>query len=118
MAEQEKKVPQEQEKKDKLDSNLKSYLMIALLVFVVFCCCILVFFLIYRYNGFASGWRKLMKVLQPIIIGLVVAYLLNPVMMFLESHLKTLFSKKIHDEKKYGKCQEGSGSRCRCYSWF
>ena len=36
MAEQEKKVPQEQEKKDKLDSNLKSYLMIALLVFVVF----------------------------------------------------------------------------------
>ena len=52
MAEQEKKVPQEQEKKDKLDSNLKSYLMIALLVFVVFCCCILVFFLIYRYNGF------------------------------------------------------------------
>ena len=71
MAEQEKKVPQEQEKKDKLDSNLKSYLMIALLVFVVFCCCILVFFLIYRYNGFASGWRKLMKVLQPFIIGLV-----------------------------------------------
>ena len=109
MAEQEKKVPQEQEKKDKLDSNLKSYLMIALLVFVVFCCCILVFFLIYRYNGFASGWRKLMKVLQPIIIGLVVAYLLNPVMMFLESHLKTLFSKKIHDEKKVWKMSRGIG---------
>ena len=109
MAEQEKKVPQEQEKKDKLDSNLKSYLMIALLVFVVFCCYILVFFLIYRYNGFASGWRKLMKVLQPIIIGLVVAYLLNPVMMFLESHLKTLFSKKIHDEKKVWKMSRGIG---------
>ena len=109
MAEQEKKVPQEQEKKDKLDSNLKSYLMIALLVFVVFCCCILVFFLIYRYNGFASGWRKLMKVLQPIIIGLVVAYLLNPVMMFLESHLKTLFSKKVHDEKKVWKMSRGIG---------
>ncbi len=107
MAEQEKKIPQERGKKDKVDSNLKSYLMIALLVFAVFCCCILVFFLIYRYNGFASGWKKLMKVLQPIIIGLVVAYLLNPVMMFLERHLKTFFGKRIQNEKKVWKLSRG-----------
>ena len=107
MAEQEKKIPQERGKKDKVDSNLKSYLMIALLVFAVFCCCIIVFFLIYRYNGFASGWKKLMKVLQPIIIGLVVAYLLNPVMMFLERHLKTFFGKRIQNEKKVWKLSRG-----------
>lgn len=107
MTEQEKKAIQGHGKKERADFNLKSYLMIALLVFAVFCCCILVFFLIYRYNGFASGWKKLMKVLQPISIGLVVAYLLNPVMMFFENYLKKFFEKRVSDKKKVWKLSRG-----------
>ena len=62
--------------------NLKQYVVIALVVFITFCCCILFFFMIYRYNGFADFWKKLTTILQPIIMGLVLAYLLNPVMIF------------------------------------
>ena len=63
------------------------YVIIALVVFVTFCCCILFFFMIYRYNGFTDFWKKLSLILQPIIIGVVIAYLLNPIMKFLEGHL-------------------------------
>lgn len=110
MEEQEKKETTEKRNADKVDWNIKPYLAIGLLVFIVFCCCISVFFLIYRYNGFASGWKKLMNVLQPIIIGLVIAYLLNPIMMFFERHLKVLFAKKVKSEKKIRKLSRGIGT--------
>ena len=57
---------------------------IGLMIFVTFACCILFFFMLFRFNGFASAWKVLTKAAQPIIIGLVLAYLLNPIMMFLE----------------------------------
>lgn len=107
MEEQEKKETIEKRNEGKADWNIKPYLAFGLLVFIVFCCCISVFFLIYRYHGFASGWKKLMVVLQPISIGLVVAYLLNPIMMFFEKHLKTLLAKKIKSEKKIKKIARG-----------
>ena len=62
--------------------NLKQYVVIALVVFITFCCCILFFFMIYRYNGFADFWKKLTTILQPIIMGLVLAYLLNPCLLY------------------------------------
>ena len=110
MEEQDKKETTEKRGAGKADWNIKPYLAIGLLVFIVFCCCISVFFLIYRYNGFASGWKKLMNVLQPIIIGLVVAYLLNPIMMFFERNLKKLLAKKIKSEKRVRKLSRGIGT--------
>lgn len=110
MEEQEKRISKEKSEQKKSDWNMKPYFAIALLVFIVFCCCIAVFFLIYRYNGLATGWNKLMLVLQPIIIGLVVAYLLNPVMMFLEKHLEKLLSKKVKNEAKVKKMARSLGT--------
>lgn len=80
--------------------NLRHYITIAFVVFVTFCCCILFFFMIYRYNGFAEFWKKLTHVLQPIIIGLVVAYLLNPVMSFLEKHLFHFLKPRMRNERR------------------
>jgi predicted PurR-regulated permease PerM len=75
--------------------DLRQYVITAVTVFITFCCCILFFFLIYRYNGFADSWNRIAYVLQPIIIGAVVAYLLNPVMRFVERQLVSLkISKK------------------------
>lgn len=87
--------------------NLKQYVMIALVVFVTFCCCILFFFMIYRYNGFADFWRQLFGILQPIIIGLVLAYLLNPVMKFLERHLMKVLQPRMKSEAKAKKTSRG-----------
>ena len=83
------------------------YVIIALVVFVTFCCCILFFFMIYRYNGFADFWKKLTTILQPIIMGLVLAYLLNPVMKFLERHLMKLLEPRMKSKTKAKKMSRG-----------
>ena len=70
--------------------DVKRYLVIALLTFGTVCGCILFFFMVYRYHGFADFWRNLVWILQPITIGVILAYLLNPVMMFIEKYLLRL----------------------------
>ena len=83
------------------------YVIIALVVFVTFCCCILFFFMIYRYNGFTDFWKKLSLILQPIIIGVVIAYLLNPIMKFLEGHLFKFLEPRMKSKRKAKKTSRG-----------
>lgn len=59
---------------------------IGLMVFLTFACCTVFFFLVLRYKGVADTWHLITGALQPIIIGLGLAYLLNPVMKFQERH--------------------------------
>lgn len=90
--------------------DIKKYIVIALVTFVTFCCCILFFFMIYRYNGFTAFWQKLINVLQPIIIGFVVAYLINPIMMFLERNLFKVLKSRMKSEKKAKKMARSMGT--------
>lgn len=94
-------------KKSENSWDFKQYVIVALVVFVTFCCCILFFFMIYRYNGFTDFWKELFGILQPIIIGLVLAYLLNPIMKFLEKHLKELLIPRMKSEEKAKKTSRG-----------
>ena len=80
--------------------NIRPYLAIALTAVLVICLCIVFFFLIYRYNGFAAGWKKLTPILQPIIIGIVIAYLINPIMVFFEKHLIRWIEPKMKKKAK------------------
>lgn len=73
---------------------------IGLMVFATFACCILFFFMLFRFNGFASGWKMITQAAQPIIIGLVLAYLLNPVMTLCEKFFYKHLSKKMKKEEK------------------
>lgn len=82
-------------------------IMTALLVFITICCCILFFFMIYRYNGFAGFWKRLTRILQPITFGLVLAYLLNPVMSFIEKYVKKFLSSRIKNDAKRNKMARG-----------
>lgn len=90
----------ERDKQENVSWDLKRYGVIAMITFVTFCCCILFFFFIYRYHGFTAYWQKLMNILQPVIMGFIVAYLLNPVMMFLERHIFDFLIKKVKSERK------------------
>lgn len=67
--------------------NIRPYLAMGLSLFLVLFLCITVFFVFYRYNGFAAFWGKLTAVLQPMIIGIIIAYLINPIMVFFETYL-------------------------------
>lgn len=80
--------------------DVKQYLTIALLTFGTVCGCILFFFMVYRYHGFADFWRNLVWILQPITIGVILAYLLNPVMMFIEKYLLKLALPRMKSEKR------------------
>ncbi len=100
------------EKKTESGWNPKQYMAIAAVVFATFCCCTLFFFMIYRYNGFASFWGKLFSILQPIIIGFVLAYLLNPVMNFFERHIKRGLQGKFKSEEKEKKISRAAAIVC------
>lgn len=76
---------------------------IGVMVFVTFAVCILFFFALYRFEGFAGIWSKLLAAAMPIIMGLVLAYLMNPVMLWLERCFKKLLSKKMKSESKLRK---------------
>lgn len=82
---------------------------IGLMIFITFVCCTLFFFCVFWFKGFADGWSKVFKAGQPIIIGLVLAYLLNPIAKFLEEHLMHFFEKHKQDMVKAKKASRALG---------
>jgi predicted PurR-regulated permease PerM len=83
------------------------YFGMGLTVFLTISACILFFFLIQRYEGFAKNWNNIMRAAQPIIIGLVVAYLLTPVMKFWEKLFYKIFSKIMKNKQKAKRVSRG-----------
>lgn len=103
------KEPQ-QEKQREEGRNQNLYLMkIGLMIFITFVCCILFFFCVLRFKGFTQIWGQVFRAGQPIIIGLVLAYLLNPIATFLEEHLMHFFEKHNQDMVKARKASRALG---------
>lgn len=84
----------------KANWNIKPYLAIGLTAFIVIIASISVFFLIYRYAGLAELWDKLLNILQPVTIGLILAYLVNPIVKFEEKYLLPFLKKRIKSQKR------------------
>ena len=61
---------------------------------------IIFYFCVQRYQGLLAGLSTLSMIFQPIIIGLVMAFLMNPIMKFLEEKLLPLFLKKTKNERR------------------
>lgn len=78
----------------------KRVLVISIATFLTFCCCTLFFFFVYRNQEIAEYGEKISYILQPIIIGIVLAYLLNPIVNFEEAWIKKLLEKYIKNPKK------------------
>ncbi len=89
----------EPEKKEGgLRPDRRTLFSIGLAVFLTFLACIIVFFLFYRFDGFTDGWNKLMMVLQPVLFGILGAYLVNPIMKAYEAKMLPYFLKKSKNE--------------------
>lgn len=82
---------------------------IGVTIFVTFACCTVFFFAILRYEGFADIWGKIMRAAQPITMGLVLAYIMNPVLIFFETKATNILKKKVKDEKKLRKAGRAIG---------
>ncbi len=100
----------ENRKKSKYD--IQKYAVIASVAVAAFFICILLFFIVYRYSGFAKIWNKLMTIMQPFIIGIVLAYVVNPVMMTVENAFMRFVAPGIKKEKAAKKAARGIGIFC------
>lgn len=76
------------------DWNIRPYLAMGLTFFIVFCCCILVVWVLFRSRDIKSMFGMLVSIAQPILYGLAIGYLINPIMMFFERGMLKLADHK------------------------
>lgn len=103
---------EERKNKPKTDIDMKKLIRYAWVVFLLFCCCVLFYFAVYRYEGVGAGLSKIIGALQPITFGLVIAYLMNPVMMFVERNMLRLLEGRLATRKKERKAARLIGTVC------
>ena len=88
------------ERSDESIWNNINFFKIGLTVFLTFTACILLFFVLLRYKGIMSGIGVFLKAGESIIIGLMIAYLLNPVMKFVERYAHKLLKGRVKSPEK------------------
>ena len=84
----------------KQDARRNHVVMVSVATFLTFCCCALFFFFLYRNQEFTAYGDQIFNILQPIVIGIVLAYLLNPIMVFVEVRVTKILAKYVKNEKK------------------
>ena len=82
------------------DWDIRPYLAIGALIFLVFCCCIAVFTMIFKYAALKKACAAFVGILQPILIGAVLGYLFNPLMRRIDTGLCGLILPKVKDKEK------------------
>lgn len=80
--------------------GVKPFLYMGIAAFLVIAASVTFFFILYRMDEITELFYKIVGILQPIIYGFVMAYLLNPIMMFFELKLLPSFKKGIKNPKK------------------
>ena len=78
---------EKQQKHNKVNLDIRPYLAIGLTAILVVMVCIAIFFVILRFDGLFAGFQRIIQSLQAILVGLVVAYLVNPIMKWFERFL-------------------------------
>lgn len=93
---------EEQDKRanGKTNWNIRPYLAMGLTSFLVVAASILFFFLVYRYHGVTQLFDKMSVILQPISIGLVLAYLVTPIVNFEERYLLPFVQGRMKNQRK------------------
>ena len=80
--------------------KLKTYFMKGFTYFLVIVACIVCYFAFLRIDDIAKFLKEVSTILQPIIMGLVFAYLLNPMVKMIERNLIPVLDEKIKNERK------------------
>lgn len=76
--------------------DIRPYLPIIATVILIVAICLVIFFLIYRYQGLGHAIGAVGRAIQAVIFGIFIAYLINPMMKFFERRL-------IRSANKHGK---------------
>lgn len=88
-----------------MDNNnpKKEYVYKGVTAFLVVAASVLFYFIMLRLGSIFTVIGKIINVLQPIIFGLVIAYLVNPMIVFFDSKLLPFFNKKVKNKEKANK---------------
>lgn len=90
---------EQQNQKGNDKNRLKRMMTTSAVVIFTACCVILFYFSVERYQGLGEGWSKVLGVLQAILIGFGLAFLMNPIMEFFERHMLPFFVKHCKTEE-------------------
>lgn len=90
-------------------SKLRQKFTRGMTFFVVIAACIIFYFALLRLPAISRGLIEILRVSKPIIYGLAIAYLLNPIVDFVERHLKPLLQKRLRCKKRIHTISRGSG---------
>lgn len=77
----------------KVDFNRK-YNTIAVYCVITFAVCLLLVILFVKFSAVAGAVKEFFRVIAPVTWGIVIAYLCNPIMKFIESKLKKIIDRK------------------------
>ncbi len=83
-----------------LEAKKRHVITVSVATFLTFCCCAIFFFFLYRSEAFGAYIKKIIYILQPIIIGIVLAYLLNPIVDTFESWMRPVLEKYTKSKKR------------------
>jgi predicted PurR-regulated permease PerM len=83
-----------------MKDKYKPYLKWGLTIFLTFVCCSLFFFIILRLGNVLELLRTIRGILSPIIWGIVIAYLLWPLIQFIRDRVNPLLSRWISSPTK------------------
>ena len=86
------------------ESPWKKYGGYGVTAFLVIVGAVLIIFIFLRFDEFSNVVSKIMRALSPVIIGIVFAYLMNPLMNIFEGGLKRIFynhARKMTRAKKF-----------------
>lgn len=90
-------------------SKLRQQFNRGMSIFVVIVACIIFYFALLRLSSISETVGIVFDVLRPIIYGLAIAYLLNPIVKFVEKWLKLLLNRNFPKFKKTDSVCRGTG---------
>jgi len=86
---------------DRMKNFLKNKsVQLGLSIFLVICLSILFFFFIYRIDNIVGTILAFLKIFMPILYGIIIAYILNPIIKILENKIFNKLLEKINVEKE------------------
>lgn len=90
-------------------SKLRQKFSRGMTIFVVIAACILFYFALLKLPVISDIAKELFRVLKPVVYGLAIAYLLNPIVKFVESRFRPVLEKKISSQRKVHGIARGMG---------
>ena len=98
---------QGEEKRESAREGMKRYASMGLTAFCVIAASILFFLVLYKYETVIQAVKTILGILEPIVFGFIIAYLMFPVVKFFEKYLTKGLRKVIKTEKKARNISKG-----------